>query len=100
MKGKYVIMVLKPHFVRRYRNLLFKLRQKNTPRIQENLRWNDGISQSVNINMSMEFLSLGKKHWQEGRIGLYEDLIRDKSWWDTVDHISSTLMGGILKKYP
>ena len=50
--------------------------------------------------VAMEFLALGKKYWQEHRIALYEDLIRTKSWWDTVDHISSTLVGGILKKYP
>jgi 3-methyladenine DNA glycosylase AlkD len=33
-------------------------------------------------------------------IGLLEQLITDKSWWDTVDGIATNLAGGLLRIYP
>lgn len=48
----------------------------------------------------MEILGrLAKKAGKE-RIELYEYLIENKSWWDTVDYIASNLVGVHFKLYP
>lgn len=33
-------------------------------------------------------------------LGIYEWMIRNKSWWDTVDEIASNLVGSLVIKYP
>lgn len=48
----------------------------------------------------MEFLSKEAKETDEGIIELYEYLITNKSWWDTVDFIASNLVGVCFLKYP
>lgn len=49
---------------------------------------------------AMEFL--GKSAKKEGLeiIKLYEFMITNKSWWDTVDYIASNLVGVYFQKYP
>lgn len=37
---------------------------------------------------------------QEDSISLYEYVIVNKSWWDTVDRIAKNLVGGYLQMYP
>ena len=41
-----------------------------------------------------------KKYWQEDAVELFEWLILQKSWWDTVDYISSHLVAEYFKKSP
>lgn len=41
-----------------------------------------------------------KKLWTPEMFPILEQLIRSKSWWDSVDTIASKLMGPLLKKYP
>jgi 3-methyladenine DNA glycosylase AlkD len=50
--------------------------------------------------IAMEFLARAKRDWKADRLDLYHHLLVSKSWWDTVDMISSTLVGGLIKKYP
>lgn len=48
----------------------------------------------------MEILGRMAKKAKEPRIELYEFLIENKSWWDTVDYIASNLVGVHFKLYP
>lgn len=36
----------------------------------------------------------------EAALSLIEELIRSKSWWDTVDGLASTNLGGLLQQHP
>lgn len=40
------------------------------------------------------------KQLEVGDIVLYEFMVSNKSWWDTVDYISVKLMGAYFKKFP
>ncbi len=48
----------------------------------------------------MEVLGRLTKKAAISRIDLYESLLENKSWWDTVDYIASNLVGVHLKMYP
>lgn len=41
-----------------------------------------------------------KKHWTDASINLFEWMVINKSWWDTVDAISSQLNSPWFLKYP
>ena len=41
-----------------------------------------------------------KTQWNEKDILLFEKLIINKSWWDTVDHLAGHVTGPWFKKYP
>ena len=49
---------------------------------------------------AMEFLSRRMKKAEIDIIRLYEYMLINKSWWDTVDFIAATLVGNYFKKYP
>lgn len=49
---------------------------------------------------AMEFLSKRMKKSTIEIIDLYEFMIVEKSWWDTVDLIAAVLVGDYFKKYP
>ena len=49
---------------------------------------------------TMEMLGRLVKKGAPDRIELYEYLITNKSWWDTVDYIASNLVGVHFQKYP
>jgi len=49
---------------------------------------------------AMELLVKCRKQWVESDIGLFEHLITNKSWWDTVDLISGQLVGEWFRKFP
>jgi 3-methyladenine DNA glycosylase AlkD len=48
----------------------------------------------------MEILGKLAKKADKKRIDLYEYLVVNKSWWDTVDYIASNLVGVHFLKYP
>jgi 3-methyladenine DNA glycosylase AlkD len=48
---------------------------------------------------AMEFLKKGMKKTAGEIIDLYEFMILNKSWWDTVDFIASTLIGYYFKRF-
>jgi 3-methyladenine DNA glycosylase AlkD len=52
--------------------------------------------QYFGIELAMKY----KKQWAFEDIKLFEFMILNKSWWDTVDYISSKLIGPLLLKYP
>lgn len=49
---------------------------------------------------AIEILEKYKKVWTEDMIDLFEKIIVTKSWWDSVDYISSALVSIYFKKYP
>jgi 3-methyladenine DNA glycosylase AlkD len=48
----------------------------------------------------MEVLERTAKKAEPNRMELYEFMIMNKSWWDTVDYIASNLVGVHFKQYP
>jgi 3-methyladenine DNA glycosylase AlkD len=48
----------------------------------------------------MEVLGKLAKKAEKDRIDLYEYLVENKSWWDTVDYIASNLVGMHFQIYP
>ncbi len=48
----------------------------------------------------MEILGKMAKKAEKERIEMYEYLVENKSWWDTIDYIASNLVGVHFKKYP
>jgi len=49
---------------------------------------------------AIELLIKCKAHWSEKHILLFEYLIVHKSWWDTVDYLSTWVVGPWLQLYP
>ncbi|MGE5107528.1 MAG: DNA alkylation repair protein [Sphingobacteriales bacterium] len=49
---------------------------------------------------AIELLALYKKEWDKKVIALIEFIIKNKSWWDTVDHAASELTGPYFKLFP
>ena len=50
--------------------------------------------------VSLDILQKYKKYLDEAHIPFLEELIVTKSWWDTVDGIVPTFLGGIFLKHP
>jgi len=48
----------------------------------------------------MEILGKLAKKAEKNRIDLYEFMVLNKSWWDTVDYIAANLVGVHFQKYP
>lgn len=49
---------------------------------------------------AMELLLKFKRQWTLDEIDLFEFMITNKSWWDTVDFIASNLVGSWFRLYP
>lgn len=49
---------------------------------------------------AIDLLAAMKKHWTVEIIGLFESILINKSWWDTVDHAASDLLGPYFKLFP
>ena len=49
---------------------------------------------------SIELVARLKKEWTPEMIPMIEDMITDKSWWDSVDHIASMITGPYFRKFP
>lgn len=49
---------------------------------------------------AIEFAMKYKKWWGPGDIVLFEEMITAKSWWDTVDYITSKLVGPWFRSHP
>jgi 3-methyladenine DNA glycosylase AlkD len=50
--------------------------------------------------IAMDILKFHVKNAPESWIGLSENLVMTKSWWDTVDLLASNLVGPLFLKYP
>jgi 3-methyladenine DNA glycosylase AlkD len=51
-------------------------------------------------HFAIELLIKYKKDYRKEDIGLFEKLITEKSWWDTVDGIAGWILGDYFKLYP
>ncbi len=49
---------------------------------------------------AMELMQKRIKKMPEATLGLCEELITQKSWWDTVDFIAPNLVGSLLQRFP
>lgn len=49
---------------------------------------------------AIELLLYYNKLWQQQTIDLFQYCITNKSWWDTVDFICTTLVAPFFKRYP
>ena len=67
---------------------------------EEIVRWAWMQPQREYQYFAMEFLGKRMKKVEIGDIDLYEFLITEKSWWDTVDYVAATLLGNYFKNYP
>ena len=50
--------------------------------------------------VAMEYIMKVHKKWTLATLSLFEYMIANKSWWDTVDFIASSLVGKLFQKYP
>ncbi len=50
--------------------------------------------------VAMDIMQAMHRQFQEEHIGLFEFMILNKSWWDTVDNIVSGLAGPWFRKFP
>ncbi len=50
--------------------------------------------------VAMSFMNRQKKKIPAGFIKVYEELLLNKSWWDTVDYIAAVLVGYHFKMFP
>ncbi len=50
--------------------------------------------------MAMEFCRMKSKSFQPEHLPLFERMITDKSWWDTVDFVASNLIGELFRRHP
>ncbi|MEY4903184.1 MAG: hypothetical protein RLZZ292_999 [Bacteroidota bacterium] len=48
----------------------------------------------------LNLLERGKKHWTVNSIQLMEDLVLQKSWWDTIDFMATHWIGAYFLKFP
>lgn len=64
------------------------------------VRWCWGQPQREFQYFAMEFLGRRVKKANIDIINLYEFMIANKSWWDTVDYIAANLLGDYFKKFP
>ncbi len=51
-------------------------------------------------HFAQEFAFKYAKQLQEKDIDLFEFMVENKSWWDTVDYVANRLMGAYFKRYP
>jgi 3-methyladenine DNA glycosylase AlkD len=49
---------------------------------------------------AIELIGKMKKDWEPDMIRLIEEMITQKSWWDSVDHIATWILGPFFQKYP
>lgn len=87
------------------RNELIKdyLKKENLPPVYQlkkivNLFWK--LPQREYQYFAMRLTEKYIKHPEEDFIDLFEFMITNKSWWDTVDFIAANLVGIYFKKYP
>ncbi len=50
--------------------------------------------------VAIELIAFHKKYWTKETIDLAEFCLIHKSWWDSVDHIASLILGPYFKKFP
>jgi 3-methyladenine DNA glycosylase AlkD len=87
------------------RRSLFKgfLKQNTPPQYLEALNWAQEMWAQPEREFhycAIELVETTKKHWQPDTIQLFETYIISQSWWDTVDFMSTHLVGVFFQKYP
>jgi len=48
----------------------------------------------------MEITMKYKNEWDISDLGLFEYMIKNKSWWDTVDYIAANIIGKYFNRFP
>ena len=71
--------------------------KKDYPKIVKDL-WHRDKREYQYFAMELAEKYISQSDWKD--LVLYEFMITKKSWWDSVDFISTKLVGELLKKYP
>ena len=50
--------------------------------------------------VAIELIAYHKKYWTKDIIDVAEFCLINKSWWDSVDHVGSLILGPYFKKFP
>ncbi|NND93259.1 MAG: DNA alkylation repair protein [Flavobacteriales bacterium] len=50
--------------------------------------------------VAMDYLARTKRYWHSKDLAFFKELIENKSWWDSVDFLAATCVGGIVRLYP
>lgn len=50
--------------------------------------------------VAMEYITKTSKQWTPQTLTLFEYMITEKSWWDTVDMVASTFVGKLFQLFP
>jgi len=87
------------------RKEIYKLHKSNYGLLPDNgfediVRWCWNQPQREYQYFAMEFLGRRMKKADIEIIELYEFIIINKSWWDTVDFIAANLLGDYFKRFP
>ena len=69
-------------------------------KLNEIVKWSWAADEREWQYICMELLGRKANKVDEDIIELYEFLIVNKSWWDTIDYIASNLVGVYFQKYP
>lgn len=100
MKDKFEFLGIKSPLRKELQKEFLKNIDKKAP-INKNLvklLWNENSREFQYL--AIDYLVKAKKQLQRDDIIFIEELITTKSWWDSVDTISSHLVGEICKMYP
>ena len=78
-------------------------RKENRPKIEDLeevilTMWEDPHREFQYI--AMELVDRYKKELTADYFHLLEEMITQKSWWDTVDYIASNLVGNLVRRFP
>jgi 3-methyladenine DNA glycosylase AlkD len=101
MKGQYEYFgITSPRRRELYRNHWQKYGLIPIDEIEEIVKWCWAAPQREYQYFAIETLSKISKKAGRERIQIYEFVITNKSWWDTVDYIAANLVGEYFKIYP
>ncbi len=101
MKGQYAYFGIKSplrkELEKKFRNSLGKLSEADLLAVSH---WCWQAEEREYQYFIMELLRRNSKTIPRERLDLYERMIVEKSWWDTIDFIAVNLVGPYFKQYP
>jgi len=101
MKGQFEYYGLKsPHRREVTNNIVLESKNLNDIDFKKfiNLCWDDPHREPQYV--AMESMKRRMNKMDESYIDFTLDLIKSKSWWDTVDFLASTIFGKLMQRFP
>ncbi len=101
MRGKYSYFgIKKPLRAELEKDFLKKAHNPDKSAPEKLIRTLWALPQREFQMTAIELIRKYEKYAPLEYLALYEDLITDKSWWDTVDMLAANAVGGLLKRHP